>query len=51
LNKKQVLSGYYLLEGLRFVDTMDHDILKSLRQVQAVEKPTPGYAVMPTIVI
>ena len=38
LNKKVGSSGYYLLEGLRFVDTMDHDLLKSLRQVQEVEK-------------
>jgi hypothetical protein len=42
LNKKQGSSGYYLLEGLRFVDTMDHDILKALRQVQAVEKTYAG---------
>src|SRR5271156_4960381 len=38
LNKRAGSSGYYLLEGLRFVDTMDHDLLKSLRQVQEVEK-------------
>jgi hypothetical protein len=42
LNKKQGSSGYFLLEGLRFVDTMDHDILKALRQVQAVEKTYAG---------
>ncbi len=38
LNKKPESSGFFLLEGLRFADTMDHDILKALRQVQAVEK-------------
>lgn len=42
LNKKQGSSGYYMLEGLRYVDTMDHDILKALRQVQAVEKTYAG---------
>ncbi|MFY0022354.1 hypothetical protein ABTQ05_20730, partial [Acinetobacter baumannii] len=37
LNKRVGSSGYYLLEGLRYVETMDHDILKALRQVQAVD--------------
>jgi hypothetical protein len=48
LNKKAGSSGFYLLEGLRFVDTMDHDLLKSLRQVQEVERT---YAVVPIIAI
>ena len=38
LNKKVGSSGFYMLEGLRFVETMDHDLLKSLRQVQEVER-------------
>lgn len=38
LNKVQGSSGYYLLEGLRFSETMDHDLLKALRQVQEVDK-------------
>jgi hypothetical protein len=38
LNKVQGSSGYYLLEGLRFTETMDHDLLKALRQVQEVDK-------------
>ncbi len=38
LNKRAGSSGYYLLEGLRFVETMDHDLLKALRQVQEVDK-------------
>src|SRR5271163_1992705 len=38
LNKRAGSSGYYLLEGLRYVETMDHDLLKALRQVQAVDK-------------
>ncbi len=38
LNKKPESSGFFLLEGMRFAETMDHDILKALRQVQAVEK-------------
>jgi hypothetical protein len=38
LNKVQGSSGYYLLEGLRFCETMDHDLLKALRQVQEVDK-------------
>ncbi|HEY9758470.1 MAG TPA: hypothetical protein V6C97_25115 [Oculatellaceae cyanobacterium] len=38
LNKKVGSSGFYLLEGLRYCETMDHDILKALRQVQEVER-------------
>jgi len=38
LNKVQGSSGYYLLEGLRFSETMDHNLLKALRQVQEVDK-------------
>jgi len=42
LNKKPESAGFFLLEGMRFAETMDHDILKALRQVQAVEKTYAG---------
>ncbi len=38
LNRVQGSSGWYLLEGLKCCKTMDHDLLKALRQVQEVDK-------------
>lgn len=38
LNRVKDSSGYFLLEGLRCCQTMDHDLLKALRQVQEVDR-------------
>lgn len=38
LNRVQGSSGWYLLEGMKCCKTMDHDLLKALRQVQEVDK-------------
>jgi hypothetical protein len=38
LNRVQGSSGWYMLEGLKCCKTMDHDLLKALRQVEEVDK-------------
>lgn len=38
LNRVAGSTGFYLLQDIRNVDTMDHDLTKALRQVQEVDK-------------
>ncbi len=38
LNRVQGSSGWYLLEGLKYTSTMDHDLTKALRQVEEVDR-------------
>lgn len=38
LNHVANSTGFYLLQDIRGIDTMDHDLTKALRQVQEVDK-------------
>jgi hypothetical protein len=38
LNRVAGSTGFYLLQDIRGIDTMDHDLTKALRQVQEVDK-------------
>src|SRR4051812_314801 len=38
LNRVAGSTGFYLLQDIRNLDTMDHDLTKALRQVQEVDK-------------